>query len=148
MILQKTSFSKGKKRPPEITYWNSYGQTTPMSFTCNEKFEKFRANLLQWWVELQPKWRQDSQLGLGDARVTPADWAVDWSSVAVRGPKGIYQFLTGLGWWYSYTSTNTDIVDPKAHSTWVSFLEDIDWVLDQLTDSSAVSNVSHLYFLL
>lgn len=76
---------------------------------------------MQWWVMMQPSWREGESL----VKTLPED--ADWGIVNRGGSNGLSVVIMGLSWWVAAINGG-DGLDAKL----LTAISDVTWVLSQL----------------
>ena len=86
-----------------------------------DKPSEFGAAWLQWWVKMQPSWREGESL----IRNLPDD--ADWGMISHAGSNGPALVLMTLSWWIACTKE-----DEQLSVELSTAIGEVQWVLSQL----------------
>ena len=90
----------------------------------DDSLEEHKGGMLEWYLHLQPPWRDTSSWPL--ARVEVGD---DWSALRRGSHNGVYLVVLGLSFWVS------SVEDPKTDDELCQLLVDFHWVLMRMNES-------------
>ena len=92
-------------------------------FSCGDKIdvEKFGANVVQWWLTIQPTTRKSWPPSYGPL---PAGFSFKYFNHG--GPNGVFLVILCLSWWADALTPETD------HTSFNLVVNDVRWVLEQV----------------
>ena len=114
-----------KHRPPQILQWSKERRRMGPNPKPTVTIRSFAPAMRAWWCQLQPEWRKFPGLDWPLCRDTPDDET--WIEVRKGGGNGIVGVIVCLYWWREAARSSME------HSEYESVLEDVAWVLSQLT---------------
>jgi hypothetical protein len=115
-------------RPEEVKWWIKR-KKAPDLYPDIERPSEFGAVWKQWWVKMQPPWRECESL----IRILPAD--PDWDPIFRGGSNGLSLVLMSLSWWIHLTKD-----DKEYNAELCGAIDDVTWVISELVAELSVAN--------
>jgi hypothetical protein len=93
-----------------------------------ERLSEFAAMWKQWWVKMQPSWRERESL----IRILPVD--ADWEPMLHGGPNSFALVILALSWWIHSAKADEEFdVDLR------NAINDVNWVVLELKNVVAAT---------
>jgi hypothetical protein len=92
----------------------------------------YRDGWVKWWTSCQPPWRREK----GWPLPRDSEGTTNWVKIGARGQNGLFLVVVSTAWW---------AFSIRSEEEWVEFdkaVDDIKWVIDQVTESYKVLQAS------
>jgi hypothetical protein len=110
-------------RPEAIAWWRS--RARPSRTPPFHDFSSLTADIIRWWITLQPRWRK---IKLGETFCGEGDW----EDLYQPGINGLLNVVILAHWWAKILKDRGFAVN----NTYSWFVSDVTWVLSKLTSAA------------
>ncbi|KAJ7824905.1 hypothetical protein B0H14DRAFT_2369275 [Mycena olivaceomarginata] len=130
LITGKVLLTRG--RPPAVQWWIARARKAsqiPAGIDGNDdEREDFYANVISWWLALNPGWRKEGIATEGDWVAHGLKWG-DGGDLGdlPAGLNGLTSMMACLWWWYRIAGIT------RGSPEWKKLLADVQWVLMEKT---------------